>query len=97
MSIVGNDNAALEVEIINSNDNVKSANVSVLIWDKVTKDHIYNNRCNINEYRLVYFEPITFRFNKIDPLPNFWFFTNRHTKRHKHNNDEFILDANYSL
>ena len=33
MSIVGNDNAALEVEIINSNDNVKSANVSVLIWD----------------------------------------------------------------
>ena len=92
--VVDNDDTTWNAEMMNSDDDIESINFSAPIWDEDTKDYVHSNDYNSNGYRLVFFEPIVLRFNKMDPLNNFWFLSNRHVKRCKHDNNGFVLDVN---
>ena len=91
-----NNDATLNVVMMNSDDDIESINFSAPIWDEDTKDYVHSNDYNSNGYRLVFFESIVLRFNKTDHLNNFWFFANRHAKWRKCDNNGFILDVNHS-
>ena len=91
---MSNSNATLNVEITNDDD-INSIGTCTPILDKNIKDHMHTDDCNSAGYILSYFEPIKLIFNLKDALNNFWFFSNRHAKRHKNNGEGFTLDVNY--
>ena len=92
-----NDNAILNAGLMNSNDNIKNINISVLIQNKDINDYISNNNYNSNDYRLKFLESFTLRFNKIDSITNFWLFSNIYTKQIKYKNNGLNVDISYSL
>ena len=67
------------------------------MWNEVSKEHDCDDAFNSSGHKILCFEPIVLRFNTNDCLNTFWYFLNKHTKRHEHRGKGLTLDVNHSL
>lgn len=86
----------LVIEFSNSNNNIETIKLLCPEYDVENKKYLYRRNPTPSRYRIVLYEPIVFRFNLKDPRNNFWFISNRYTKRLRHSpfSHDVVNDAN---
>ena len=89
-------NNVLHAKVVEAKDNIVLIQIMVPMWNKELKGCIHEDAFSSSGRKLTCFEPIVLRFKSHDCLNDFWFFSNRCTKRYKYEGEGLRIDVNYS-
>ena len=95
--IISNGNNILHTKVIDIEENITSIQIRVPIQNRDLKCCIYKDEFNSFRYELICFESTVLRFNTNNYSNNFWFFSNRYTKKFMQGGKDLIFNMNYSL